>query len=69
MCGFWDGSFFTSFKPILWILIFMIIVSLLELPDWISRKLRGEKKNDLKDKVQELEKRIQELEEKLKDQE
>ncbi|MCF8242461.1 MAG: hypothetical protein K9J16_13870 [Melioribacteraceae bacterium] len=43
----------------------LIVVELLELPDWINRKLRGEKsRKELEEKLNELETRLDKLENK-----
>ncbi|MBP7562769.1 MAG: hypothetical protein KA886_03190 [Candidatus Cloacimonetes bacterium] len=67
MCfDFWGLQIPVIFKYLIYLLLFLILVSLLELPDWISRKLNGTSPKDLNKKVKEMETRINELEEKVK---
>ncbi|MCF8260966.1 MAG: hypothetical protein K9J12_09345 [Melioribacteraceae bacterium] len=48
---------------ILTIVILLVVLELLELPDWIARKLRGQKsRSKLESELAEMEKRISALE-------
>jgi hypothetical protein len=52
-------------KVLLGIIIFLVVLEMLDLPDWIGRKLRGEaSKKEILDKISELEKRLKDLESK-----
>lgn len=49
------------------VILILVLLELLNLPDWISRKLRGDITNkEMMEKIKSLEDRIQKLEEKVK---
>jgi predicted DNA-binding transcriptional regulator len=49
------------------IIIILVLIELLELPDWLGRKLRGKMPSkEVEEKIRTLENRIGELEKKIK---
>ena len=51
---------------ILTVIVFLVVIELLALPDWIGKKLRGESSNkEMEEKVRLLESRVSELEKKV----
>lgn len=59
------GEMWEVIKIFLGIIIFLVVLELLALPDWIGRKLRGEaSKKEILDRIEDLEKRIKDLESK-----
>lgn len=51
---------------ILTVIALLVLVELLDLPDWIGRKLRGQiSSSEIEEKVRSLESRVSELERKL----
>lgn len=49
------------------IIIILIIIELLDLPDWLGRKLRGRMSSKkIEEKIQIIENRVSELEKKIK---
>ncbi len=62
MCGFFSPRMIDIIRMLLFVFVIVSLMNLIDLPDWISKKLRGKSQND---KISELENRIKELEEKL----
>lgn len=66
MFDFFTPRIIEVIRMLVFVFVIVSLMSLIDLPDWIAKKLRG---SSQKDKINELEKRIKELEEKLNNRE